>query len=109
MRLLGPLRHITAPRHSLPCPPPGVSYGLTQQLYSFWRKAGYEPLYLRQSASETTGVSCAHAMCHVPACAPGCTRPRWRRFCRLPWNVNPDLMPGNGGPLPNGINCACTT
>ncbi|GIM12120.1 hypothetical protein Vretimale_15547 [Volvox reticuliferus] len=33
----------------------GVSYGLTQQLYSFWRKAGYEPLYLRQSASDTTG------------------------------------------------------
>ncbi|GFR40676.1 hypothetical protein Agub_g1265, partial [Astrephomene gubernaculifera] len=33
----------------------GVSYGLTQQLYSFWRKAGYCPLYLRQSASDTTG------------------------------------------------------
>lgn len=36
-------------------PPPGVSYGLTQQLYNFWRKAGYEPLYLRQSTSDTTG------------------------------------------------------
>lgn len=26
----------------------GVSYGLTQQLFTFWRKAGYQPLYLRQ-------------------------------------------------------------
>jgi hypothetical protein len=25
-----------------------VSYGLTQQLYNYWRKAGYQPLYLRQ-------------------------------------------------------------
>lgn len=33
----------------------GVSYGLTQQLYNFWRKGQYLPLYLRQSASETTG------------------------------------------------------
>ncbi|PNW85567.1 hypothetical protein CHLRE_03g192850v5 [Chlamydomonas reinhardtii] len=33
----------------------GVSYGLTQQLFTFWRKAGYQPLYLRQSASDTTG------------------------------------------------------
>ncbi|KAG1681159.1 hypothetical protein FOA52_015602 [Chlamydomonas sp. UWO 241] len=33
----------------------GVSYGLTQQLYNFWHRCGFEPLYLRQSASETTG------------------------------------------------------
>ncbi len=33
----------------------GVSYGLTQQLYNFWKKCGFEPLYLRQSASDTTG------------------------------------------------------
>ena len=32
-----------------------VSYGLTQHLYNFWHKSGFEPLYLRQSASETTG------------------------------------------------------
>lgn len=36
-------------------PPTGVSYGLTQQLYNFWRKAGFDPLYLRQSPSDTTG------------------------------------------------------
>lgn len=33
----------------------GVSYGLTQQLFNFWRKAGFQPLYVRQSASDTTG------------------------------------------------------
>lgn len=32
-----------------------MSFGLTQQLYNFWHKSGFEPLYLRQSASETTG------------------------------------------------------
>lgn len=39
----------------LPATPTGVSFGLTQQLYNFWHKSGFEPLYLRQSASETTG------------------------------------------------------
>jgi N-acetyltransferase 10 len=33
----------------------GVSYGLTQALYNFWSRAGYLPLYLRQTASEVTG------------------------------------------------------
>ncbi len=33
----------------------GTSYGLTQSLFNFWHKAGFRPLYLRQSASETTG------------------------------------------------------
>lgn len=33
----------------------GVSFGLTQPLYNFWSRAGFRPLYLRQSASETTG------------------------------------------------------
>lgn len=33
----------------------GVSFGLTQQLYNFWHRAGFRPVYLRQSASETTG------------------------------------------------------
>ncbi len=37
------------------CARAGVSYGLTQQLFSFWRKSGFQPLYLRQSASDTTG------------------------------------------------------
>jgi len=33
----------------------GVSYGLTSQLLRFWKKAGYVPLYLRQTTSELTG------------------------------------------------------
>lgn len=33
----------------------GVSFGLTQQLFNFWQRSGYEPMYIRQNASETTG------------------------------------------------------
>jgi N-acetyltransferase 10 len=33
----------------------GVSFGLTQQLFNFWQRGGYEPMYIRQNASETTG------------------------------------------------------
>jgi len=33
----------------------GAAFGLTQELLSFWSRAGYLPLYLRQTASETTG------------------------------------------------------
>ncbi|CAK5280828.1 unnamed protein product [Mycena citricolor] len=33
----------------------GVSYGLTGQLLRFWKRAGYVPLYLRQTTSELTG------------------------------------------------------
>ncbi|XP_013884650.1 RNA cytidine acetyltransferase [Austrofundulus limnaeus] len=33
----------------------GVSYGLTAQLLRFWKKAGYIPVYLRQSPNDLTG------------------------------------------------------
>ncbi|KZP07493.1 DUF699-domain-containing protein [Athelia psychrophila] len=33
----------------------GVSYGLTPQLLRFWKRAGYVPLYMRQTPSELTG------------------------------------------------------
>lgn len=33
----------------------GVSYGLTQPLHKFWKRAGLVPVYLRQTASELTG------------------------------------------------------
>ena len=33
----------------------GVSFGITLKLYNFWHKSGYRPLYLRQTANETTG------------------------------------------------------
>lgn len=33
----------------------GTSFGLTQQLFSFWSKSGFKPTYLRQTSSEVTG------------------------------------------------------
>lgn len=33
----------------------GVSYGLTPQLFKFWKKAGYTPLWVRQIANDLTG------------------------------------------------------
>lgn len=33
----------------------GVSYGLTQPLHKFWKRAGFVPVYLRQTPNELTG------------------------------------------------------
>lgn len=33
----------------------GVSYGLTPALFRFWKKSGYTPLYVRQTANDLTG------------------------------------------------------
>lgn len=33
----------------------GVLYGLTQQLHKFWKRLGFVPVYLRQTANELTG------------------------------------------------------
>lgn len=33
----------------------GVSYGLTPQLHKFWKRSGFTPVYLRQTANELTG------------------------------------------------------
>ncbi|KAJ2910047.1 N-acetyltransferase 10 [Coemansia aciculifera] len=33
----------------------GVSYGLTPALHKFWKRAGYVPVYLRQTSNELTG------------------------------------------------------
>lgn len=33
----------------------GVSYGLTQPLHKFWKRAGFVPVYLRQTSNELTG------------------------------------------------------
>jgi len=32
----------------------GTSFGFTQVLLKFWKKNGYEPVYLRQTASDVT-------------------------------------------------------
>jgi N-acetyltransferase 10 len=62
------LSEVLAPRKSLPplltslqdrAPEPlhylGVSYGLTQELFNFWSKAKFTPLYLRLTPNELTG------------------------------------------------------
>ncbi len=41
-----------APRHRLHWL--GASFGLTASLFNFWRKGGYVPVYLRQTANELT-------------------------------------------------------
>jgi N-acetyltransferase 10 len=33
----------------------GVSYGLTQQLFKFWNRASFVPVYLRQTSNDLTG------------------------------------------------------
>jgi len=33
----------------------GVSYGLTQQLHKFWKRASFVPVYLRQTPNDLTG------------------------------------------------------
>lgn len=33
----------------------GVSFGLTQQLHKFWKRAGFVPLYMRQTPNDLTG------------------------------------------------------
>ena len=33
----------------------GVSYGLTQPLHKFWKRASFSPVYLRQTSNELTG------------------------------------------------------
>ena len=33
----------------------GAAFGLTQSLHKFWSRAGYEPVYLRQTKSDATG------------------------------------------------------
>ncbi|KAA0148865.1 hypothetical protein FNF29_06339 [Cafeteria roenbergensis] len=33
----------------------GVSFGLTQDLFGFWHRAGYNPLYVRHTANDLTG------------------------------------------------------
>ncbi|KAL9101080.1 MAG: hypothetical protein Q9163_003628 [Psora crenata] len=33
----------------------GVSFGLTQQLHKFWKRAAFAPVYLRQTSNELTG------------------------------------------------------
>jgi len=33
----------------------GTSFGMTLELFNFWKKSGFKPVYLRQTASDVTG------------------------------------------------------
>ncbi|OBA19422.1 DUF699-domain-containing protein [Metschnikowia bicuspidata var. bicuspidata NRRL YB-4993] len=44
----------------------GVSYGMTPPLHKFWKRAGFVPVYLRQTANELTGEHTS-VMLHVLA------------------------------------------
>ena len=33
----------------------GTSFGVTKELFQFWRKNKLEPIYVRQTANELTG------------------------------------------------------
>jgi len=56
----------------------GVSYGLTSDLFRFWKKAGFAPVYLRQTANDLTGEhSCI--MLKILACDEGRPNDTWLR------------------------------
>ncbi|KAF2221968.1 putative nucleolar ATPase Kre33 [Elsinoe ampelina] len=52
----------------------GVSYGLTQPLHKFWKRAKYTPVYLRQTANELTGE---HTCVMLRALETSSTDPAW--------------------------------
>ena len=55
IRKMPPLFSKLSERRPSPLDYVGVSYGLTQPLHKFWKKASFAPVYLRQTANELTG------------------------------------------------------
>ncbi|KAI0032794.1 GNAT acetyltransferase 2-domain-containing protein [Vararia minispora EC-137] len=49
----------------------GVSYGMTSQLLRFWKRAGYVPLYIRQTQSELTAEHTCVMVRGLNSSAPG--------------------------------------
>ena len=52
----------------------GVAYGLTAPLHRFWARAGFAPVYLRQTPNELTGE---HSCVTLRALARGRSDPAW--------------------------------
>ncbi|KAF2772117.1 DUF699-domain-containing protein [Teratosphaeria nubilosa] len=52
----------------------GVSYGLTQPLHKFWKRAGYVPVYIRQTANDLTGE---HTTVMLKTLETGSSDPSW--------------------------------
>ena len=45
----------------------GVSFGLTQPLHKFWKRASFSPVYLRQTPNELTGEHSCVMLCTLSA------------------------------------------
>lgn len=56
----------------------GVSFGLTAPLHKFWARAGFTPVYLRQTANELTGEHTC-VMLHLLRRSPGAWLPEFAR------------------------------
>ena len=52
----------------------GVSYGLTAPLHKFWKRGGFVPVYLRQTANELTGE---HTCVMLRTLESGSSDPSW--------------------------------
>jgi len=52
----------------------GVSYGLTQPLHKFWKRAAFVPVYLRQTANDLTGE---HTSVMLRVLETGSSDPSW--------------------------------
>ena len=52
---LKPILQKLAERRPIPIHYLGTSFGLTKELFNFWRKNKFVPLYLRQTANDLTG------------------------------------------------------
>ncbi|EME38259.1 hypothetical protein DOTSEDRAFT_83719 [Dothistroma septosporum NZE10] len=52
----------------------GVSYGLTSDLHKFWKRSGFVPVYLRQTANELTGE---HSCVMLRTLETGVSDPSW--------------------------------
>ena len=60
----------------------GAAFGLTQELHGFWRKAGYAPVYVRQTPSDLTGENSCISLKALP-CEDLQGGPAWLEpFCR---------------------------
>ncbi|CAG8974324.1 hypothetical protein HYALB_00006172 [Hymenoscyphus albidus] len=55
IRKMPPLFSKLSERRPVPLDYVGVSYGLTQPLHKFWKRASFAPVYLRQTSNELTG------------------------------------------------------
>lgn len=53
----------------------GVSYGLTSPLHKFWKRAGFAPVYLRQTANDLTGEHTCVMLRTLDS--PGASDPAW--------------------------------